>query len=147
MSNWPTRELQLKNYWEVKRLIALGLRLSQIHHRTGLSWTTIQRYRDSDVPPMPRGRNANKLPRGQRKASERGAIIRAFDVPEYIALLRDGSIKAFLEGDLDLHAKLTQELKQALVAHKTANKFFNSVSVDPGSVLIAPLADTLEAAE
>lgn len=60
----------------------------------------------------------------------RGRIAFKTDVPKHIALLRDGLIAAFLRGDLDKHACLTQQLKAAL----DASSFFVSFPVDPAKV-------------
>jgi hypothetical protein len=60
--------------------------------------------------------------------------IRAKPVPFDVALLRESLMKAFMTGDLDNHARLTQELKAVLDAKKVAVCFFASLPGDPASV-------------
>lgn len=148
MSNWPTRDQQLERYYKVKKLQAEGTRPSQIMREAHVSWATYCRYRDSNKPPNPRGVNITDAAKQPRLRSGPGEGVRRYSsVPTHIARLRDEIVSAFMAGNDKLHAKLTRELEAALVAYKTANKFFKSVPVDPGSVVIAPLAGTLEAAE
>jgi hypothetical protein len=63
-------------------------------------------------------------------------------VPWDVALLRDRLMAAFMAGDLDEHARLTQQLTATLVESKTAKLaaagFFNSFPVNPASVKFEP---------
>lgn len=63
-------------------------------------------------------------------------------VPWDVVLLRDRLMTAFMAGDLDEHARLTQQLTATLVESKKAKlaaaDFFGSFPVDPASVKLEP---------